>query len=52
MPDPPSGLPFNAKPLSADLREFLRKYQNLPALNAPLPNDYSELVEDYKKVFL
>lgn len=52
MPDPPSGLPFNAKPRSSDLRAFLKKYQNLPALNASLPNDYPELVEDYKKVFI
>lgn len=52
MPDPPSGLPFNAKPLSEDLRNFLRKYQTLPRLNAPLPTDNAELVDDYKKVIL
>lgn len=51
MPDPPSGLPFNAKPLSSDLRNFLQKYHNLPRLNSLLPDD-PELLKDYKKVFL
>lgn len=51
MPDPPSGLPFNARPLSADLRNFLQKYHNLPRLNTSLPDD-PDIINDYKKVLL
>lgn len=49
MPDPPTGLPFNAKPVSDDLKKFLKKYKELPRLNAPLPDDL-EMLDDYKEV--
>jgi hypothetical protein len=52
MPDNPSGLPFNAQPQPSELRRFLDKYENLPRLGTPLPNDDPEMVEDYKKVSL
>lgn len=48
MPDPPSGLPFNAKPQSRDLRSFLKKYNNIPTPGAPI--DDPEQLNDYKKV--
>lgn len=54
MPDPPSGLPFNARPLTDELRSFLQKYRDLPKLGAPLMADENssdtEMLEDYKKV--
>jgi hypothetical protein len=54
MPDPPSGLPFNAKPLTDDLRTFLQKYTDLPKLNttihAAAADDDEEMAKDYKKV--
>ncbi|KAH7725317.1 surp module family protein [Aphelenchoides avenae] len=50
MPDPPSGLPFNARPRPNDLRRFLRKYKELPALGAPLPPNQPELSADYNKM--
>ncbi|KAI1696853.1 surp module domain-containing protein [Ditylenchus destructor] len=50
IPDPPSGLPFNAKPLTSDLREFLRKWGDLPRLGAVLPTDKPQMVKDYKKM--
>ncbi|KAI1708009.1 surp module domain-containing protein [Ditylenchus destructor] len=50
IPDPPSGLPFNAKPLTSDLREFLRKWGDLPRLGAVLPTDKPQMAKDYKKM--
>jgi hypothetical protein len=50
MPDPPSGLPFNARPQAKDLRNFLKKYKDLPRLGVPLPIDNFEMLKDYKEV--
>jgi hypothetical protein len=52
MPDPPSGLPFNAKPQPSELSQFMEKYKELPQFGAPLPIDNPELVRDYKEVCL
>uniref|UniRef100_A0A914LKA9 RRM domain-containing protein n=2 Tax=Meloidogyne incognita group TaxID=654580 RepID=A0A914LKA9_MELIC len=51
MPDPPSGLPFNAKPQTEELRLFLKKYHDLPKLNVTLDTNDVEMCKDYKKVF-
>jgi len=50
MPDPPSGLPFNAKPTSEDLRLFLQRYHDLPKLGASMEDSNAAMVADYKKV--
>ncbi|KAK0404004.1 hypothetical protein QR680_017235 [Steinernema hermaphroditum] len=50
VPDPPTGLPFNAKPDPEDLRKFLQKYERLPPLNMMLPTNHPELTEDYFKM--
>uniref|UniRef100_A0A914HYV2 U2 snRNP-associated SURP motif-containing protein n=1 Tax=Globodera rostochiensis TaxID=31243 RepID=A0A914HYV2_GLORO len=54
MPDPPSGLPFNARPQTDELRSFLQKYGDLPKLGVPLAGEEVEsdtqMLEDYKKM--
>uniref|UniRef100_A0A183CCC4 U2 snRNP-associated SURP motif-containing protein n=1 Tax=Globodera pallida TaxID=36090 RepID=A0A183CCC4_GLOPA len=54
MPDPPSGLPFNARPQTDELRSFLQKYGDLPKLGVPLAGEEGEsdtqMLEDYKKM--
>ncbi|KAL3110104.1 hypothetical protein niasHT_015707 [Heterodera trifolii] len=54
MPDPPSGLPFNARPLTEELRSFLQNYGDLPKLGVPLTEEEGErdtqMLEDYKKM--
>uniref|UniRef100_A0A1I8A1I4 U2 snRNP-associated SURP motif-containing protein n=1 Tax=Steinernema glaseri TaxID=37863 RepID=A0A1I8A1I4_9BILA len=49
VPDPPTGLPFNAKPDAEDLKSFLKKYNSLPPLNVNLALP-PELLEDYFKM--
>jgi hypothetical protein len=50
MPDPPTGLPFNAKPQSSEMEAFLEKYSELPALGVPFPNNNPQMSEDYNQV--
>ncbi|KAI6229678.1 hypothetical protein M3Y99_01142800 [Aphelenchoides fujianensis] len=38
LPDPPSGLPFNARPQPSDLRAFLEKHKQLPPIGPPAPS--------------
>ncbi|CAD5229475.1 unnamed protein product [Bursaphelenchus okinawaensis] len=46
MPDPPSGLPFNAKPDKYDLRRFLKKYEKVPRLT-----ELAEMSEEMRKAY-
>lgn len=48
MPDPPTGLPFNAKPKKRDLEDFLAKFP-MPRLGGPLP-EVGNGREEYEKV--
>lgn len=48
MPDPPTGLPFNAKPRKRDLEDFLAKFP-MPRLGGPLP-EVGNGREEYEKV--
>uniref|UniRef100_A0A0N5A952 Surp module n=1 Tax=Syphacia muris TaxID=451379 RepID=A0A0N5A952_9BILA len=48
MPDPPTGLPFNAKPRKRDLEDFLAKYP-MPRLGGPLP-EVGNGREEYEKM--
>lgn len=48
MPDPPTGLPFNAKPRKCDLDALLKKCP-LPRLGTSLPESGHGL-EEYRKV--
>uniref|UniRef100_A0A1I7XVP8 RRM domain-containing protein n=1 Tax=Heterorhabditis bacteriophora TaxID=37862 RepID=A0A1I7XVP8_HETBA len=50
LPDPPTGLPFNAKPLRSDEDEFLEKFQSFPSLSMPPPENETEMWDFYKKV--
>jgi U2-associated protein SR140 len=50
LPDPQTGLPFNAKPRKQDLDSFLSRYGALPNFKLPLPTDPPQLLEDYKKM--
>ncbi|KAI6209760.1 hypothetical protein M3Y96_00254900 [Aphelenchoides besseyi] len=50
LPDPPSGLPFNARAQPTDLRNFLQKYSALPPVGTPLPINNQELINDYKRM--
>uniref|UniRef100_A0A914YEH6 RRM domain-containing protein n=1 Tax=Panagrolaimus superbus TaxID=310955 RepID=A0A914YEH6_9BILA len=50
LPEPQTGLPFNAKPRKQDLDSFLAKYGTLPNFKQPLPTTPPQLQEDFKKM--
>ncbi|CAD5234347.1 unnamed protein product [Bursaphelenchus xylophilus] len=49
MPDPPSGLPFNAKPNKYDMKKFLKKHEKLPRISELQDLD-QETKKDYCKI--
>ncbi|TKR80539.1 hypothetical protein L596_014599 [Steinernema carpocapsae] len=50
VPDPPTGLPFNAKADSQDLQDFLQKYGRLPPINLSYIPNHPDFYRDYEKM--
>uniref|UniRef100_A0A7E4V8Y0 U2 snRNP-associated SURP motif-containing protein n=1 Tax=Panagrellus redivivus TaxID=6233 RepID=A0A7E4V8Y0_PANRE len=50
VPDPPTALPFNARPRTGDLRAFLQKFGNLPDFTKPFPSSDPQMIAEYDKM--